>query len=57
VHNLIPSQAVHFDDIQNFENIRSGNHTFVFLGSGTHKIKKKAEQLACFEALNKIDKV
>jgi dsRNA-specific ribonuclease len=57
VYNLKPSDAVNFDDIQSFDNIRSGNHTFVFLGCGTHKIKKKAEQLACFEALNKIDKV
>lgn len=57
IYNLNPSQATNFDDIQSFENIRSGNHTFVFLGSGTHKIKKKAEQLACFEALYKIDKV
>ncbi len=57
VYNLDPKNAVNFDDIQTFENIRVGGHTFIFLGSGTHKIKKKAEQLACFEALNKIDRV
>lgn len=57
IYNLNPLDAVNFDDIQTFENIKTGNHRFVFLGSGTHKIKKKAEQLACFEALCKIDKV
>jgi dsRNA-specific ribonuclease len=57
IHNLKPSDAIDFDKIQTFENIHIGNHNFVFLGSGTHKIKKKAEQLACFEALNKIEKV
>jgi hypothetical protein len=25
---------------------------FIFLGSGTHKIKKKAEQIACEIAIN-----
>ena len=57
IHHLNPSQATNFDHIQSFEKIRSGNHTFVYLGSGTHKIKKKAEQLACLDALYKIDKV
>jgi hypothetical protein len=28
---------------------------FLFLGQGQHKIKRKAEQLACNEALGKLD--
>ena len=28
---------------------------FIFLGRGSHKVKKKAEQMACEEALNKIN--
>ena len=43
----------------NFENIHekyqeSGEKICVFLGKGTHKIKKKAEQLACEKALMQI---
>lgn len=32
----------------------SGAGLFVFLGEGTHKIKRKAEQQACFQALQRI---
>jgi dsRNA-specific ribonuclease len=28
---------------------------FLFLGEGQHKIKRKAEQIACDEALKKLD--
>ena len=31
--------------------LRRGGKIFLFLGEGQHKIKRKAEQLACFEAL------
>jgi hypothetical protein len=57
VHSLDASTAIPFERIQSFENIRKQKQTFVFLGSGTHKIKKKAEQLACLDALNKIDRL
>ena len=56
-NNLNPKNAVPFETIGSFENIKKNNHKFVFFASGTHKIKKKAEQLACFEALKQIDKV
>jgi len=51
IHVLNPADAVNFDMIGSFENIKKYNHTFIFFSSGTHKIKKKAEQIACFEAL------
>jgi dsRNA-specific ribonuclease len=57
IHGLKPETAVPFEQIKTFENIKKNNHTFIFFASGTHKIKKKAEQLACFEALKQIDKV
>lgn len=57
MHGISPDKAVPFDTIKTFENIKKNNHTFVFFASGTHKIKKKAEQLACFEALKQIDKL
>uniref|UniRef100_A0A6C0ETD2 RNase III domain-containing protein n=1 Tax=viral metagenome TaxID=1070528 RepID=A0A6C0ETD2_9ZZZZ len=51
IHVLNPDDAVNFETIGTFENIKKYNHTFIFFSSGTHKIKKKAEQIACFEAL------
>ena len=56
-NNLNPKNAISFETIGSFENIKKNNHKFIFFASGTHKIKKKAEQLACFEALKQIDKV
>ena len=55
IHILNPSDAVPFEKIKTFENIKKENHSFIFFSSGTHKIKKKAEQIACFEALKMID--
>lgn len=56
IHTLDHTMAVDFEKIKTFENIRKYNHTFIFIGEGTHKIKKKAEQMACLDALNKIEK-
>jgi dsRNA-specific ribonuclease len=55
IHVLNPADAVAFDTIKTFDNIKKHNHTFIYFSSGTHKIKKKAEQIACFEALKIID--
>ena len=55
IHGLNPENAIPFSEIKTFENIKLNNYTFIFFGSGTHKIKKKAEQLACFEALKQIE--
>jgi hypothetical protein len=35
--------------------MKKGKDQIVFLGSGCHKIKKKAEQLACLDAITKIE--
>jgi dsRNA-specific ribonuclease len=55
IHGLKPEHAIPFDTIKTFDNIKRNNTKFIFFASGTHKIKKKAEQLACFEALKQID--
>jgi len=57
IHGLKPETAVPFSEIKTFDNIKKNNNTFIFFASGTHKIKKKAEQIACFEALKQIDKL
>ena len=56
IHVLNPSSAKPFEEIKTFDQIRVETCPFVFLGSGTHKIKKKAEQLACLDAITKIEK-
>jgi dsRNA-specific ribonuclease len=60
IYNVVSSQALHIDSFKNFiainEYISQNNgKIFLFLGEGTHKIKRKAEQIACNEALNHID--
>jgi len=54
-HKLHPKNAKPFSYYNSFANIHE-QHTeeqfiFVFLGKGAHKIKKKAEQEACLQAL------
>ena len=48
-HALPYSQFGNFEKIQEY--LKENEKVFVFLGEGTHKIKKKAEQFACNEAL------
>ena len=56
IHNLTPS-TVPFSDYGSFEAIQADvsleKPVFVLLGTGTHRVKKKAEQMACegFEEL------
>ena len=54
------NKAIHFKDIKSFKNIHTlleeSNHKLlIFMGKGIHKIKKKAEQIACEEALKQIE--
>jgi dsRNA-specific ribonuclease len=55
IHHLNHNEAVHISQYKNLEEIQEDvNHQgkiFLFLGEGQHKIKRKAEQEACFEAL------
>jgi dsRNA-specific ribonuclease len=55
IHEYSQKDAVDFTSYGSFEKIHSElndkKHAFIFLASGTHKIKKKAEQIACENAL------
>ena len=42
-----------FASINNY--ITKNDKIFIFLGAGQHKIKRKAEQIACNEALHKLN--
>ena len=46
------SNGNHFSQIQ--EMIQKYNKAFIFMGEGQHKIKRKAEQIACCQALKAI---
>jgi dsRNA-specific ribonuclease len=55
IHNLNHSHAIpiqHFTSLQSIhEHMSIYGKIMVFLGEGTHKIKKKAEQMACENAV------
>jgi len=57
IYNLNVEDALHINNIRNFKGIQEyltehSGKIFLFLGEGKHKIKRKAEQIACNEALN-----
>ena len=58
VHNCFSNNAIHIDTMKTFsavhEYISRNGKIFMYLGEGLHKIKRKAEQFACEEALMKI---
>jgi dsRNA-specific ribonuclease len=55
VHNLNYNNAININQIKTFkqihEYVNTNSKIFLFMGEGQHKIKRKAEQLACNEAL------
>ncbi len=57
-HNLKYSNSIHIDKFKNYDEIHQymceNNKIFVFLGEGIHKIKKKAEQVACENAIRNL---
>jgi dsRNA-specific ribonuclease len=55
IHQVTPADAVKmsFKKIQEF--VDENGKAFIFLGEGQHKIKRKAEQIACNEALQVIE--
>ena len=59
IHNLTPENAVPFSDYGSFEAIQADvsleKPVFVLLGTGSHRVKKKAEQMACEEALEELE--
>ena len=54
IHQVVPTDAVkmNFKNIQDY--VCANGKAFIFLGEGQHKIKRKAEQIACNEALQVI---
>lgn len=59
LHQVNIKEAVPFSVYGSFQKIQTRlaeeGHVFVFLGSGLHKIKKKAEQIACEVAIKQIE--
>jgi dsRNA-specific ribonuclease len=59
IYNLSHSQSTHFSEFKTFKSIQTyleeHGKIFLFMGEGQHKIKRKAEQVACFEALSIIN--
>lgn len=52
--NSVPIAKFHsYGDIHQYMSVY--NKVFVFLGEGTHKIKKKAEQIACDQAIKHLN--
>jgi dsRNA-specific ribonuclease len=55
IHEMSPNEALPYTHFNNFQQIHEhyNEHgfVFVFLAKSFHKIKKKAEQAACFEAI------
>ena len=56
IYHLKHTDALHIQQFSNFKSIHEHVETygkiFLFLGERQHKIKRKAEQIACNEALN-----
>jgi dsRNA-specific ribonuclease len=59
IHSVSIHNATPIDNIKTFKEIQEmiANYgkVLIFLGDGHHKIKRKAEQMACNEALQKIE--
>jgi dsRNA-specific ribonuclease len=58
IHNVSHNDSVHISFFKTFKVIQDfileNNKIFLFMGEGQHKIKRKAEQIACNEALKYI---
>jgi dsRNA-specific ribonuclease len=61
IHNVSHKDAVDFSFFKNFkavqEFILENSKVLIFMGEGQHKIKRKAEQIACNEAIKQIETV
>jgi dsRNA-specific ribonuclease len=56
IHSVNIIDAIHINTLNNFKAVQdyiidNNGKIFLFLGEGQHKIKRKAEQIACNEAL------
>jgi dsRNA-specific ribonuclease len=57
IHNVNMEDALHINNMNCYKDIQTyleehNGKIFLFLGEGTHRIKRKADQLACFNALS-----
>jgi dsRNA-specific ribonuclease len=61
IHTLTHNDAVDISFFKNFkliqEFVNENGKAFIFMGEGQHKIKRKAEQIACNEALKYINDI
>jgi len=59
IHNLSHNDSVDISFFNNFKTVHDfveeNGKVFIFMGEGQHKIKRKAEQIACNEALKILD--
>ena len=59
IYNLTHDDSVDINFFKNYKDIHDRIETdkkvFIFFGEGTHKIKRKAEQIACNEGIKVID--
>jgi dsRNA-specific ribonuclease len=59
IYNLVHQDSVHMNEIKTFkgvhEYLQRHGKIFLFMGEGQHKIKRKAEQIACYEAIKLIE--
>ena len=59
IHALVHTDSISFADLRTFKNVHThmtlNKSIFLFLGRGTHKIKRKAEQTACYVAIQLIE--
>ena len=51
IHNVNIDEAIKFQSLKTIENIHSEQASFIFFSKAEHKIKKKAEQMACQKAI------
>ncbi|MGA1049047.1 MAG: hypothetical protein ACO3UU_13650, partial [Minisyncoccia bacterium] len=60
IHTVNPSMSIPITQFNQYTDIHQHmsqyNRIFVFMGEGIHKIKKKAEQIACEDAIHKLNK-
>jgi len=59
IHNVNYTDAIKINDFKDFKEVQEyiliHSKILLFMGEGQHKIKRKAEQNACFEALKYLE--
>lgn len=56
IHNANIDDAVDFTTLDSLSDITINEIDFIYFGKSSHKIKKKAEQMACMNAISMINK-